>query len=538
MANKAWDATDFIDTDVIPATEMIKHSQEHNTLGTTGRCATFVVAANNSAILAKAQADYVCDGTADNVEIQAAIDAVYPFGGMVLLLAGKYFISSTIHMRGGIILAGEAVGAGGITYGTWLTLSTNANCDVIDVDGGGTNQYFPQFVNLFIDGEYTNQSGAGPYAGINFKADFSDAIIRDVFIYHIKGDGIMYTDRGWMGRFTRLWIESCTRYGIYMTNGEIVLYGGTLTEHENGLYLSGDHVQFTGNNLLIRNNKKHGVAIIGTCEYVDLAHSPIHDNGTDTTNTYDGVYINLTTSNCAITISDCPKFGNDVAGLGTQRYGINFASTFKGNAMIHDNVMLDNNTAPFHFANESTFPGYDAEISGIWQMHMEYFADIRAASTTHVYADYTGIGSDEYVSSGLTNPDVPRNVSVSDLAADATGTVEIEGLSKNGAHTKETVTVVTGATAYSNGAFSSIIQLKCNIATGKHVSVGISNKLGMANRVVNESDLYKKKVNTADDTASISTNVDTDKWTLDCGTINAGDDVSVWYRSNRNVVSS
>ena len=40
------------------------------------RSATFVVAASNASLNARLTADYVCDGTADEEQIQAAIDAV------------------------------------------------------------------------------------------------------------------------------------------------------------------------------------------------------------------------------------------------------------------------------------------------------------------------------------------------------------------------------------------------------------------------------------------------------------------------------
>jgi hypothetical protein len=74
MANKTWNATDFVDTDVIPASEMIKHSQMHGDLG-TGRSATYIVAASNSPAHVKAQADYVCDGVddQDNIAIPMAL---------------------------------------------------------------------------------------------------------------------------------------------------------------------------------------------------------------------------------------------------------------------------------------------------------------------------------------------------------------------------------------------------------------------------------------------------------------------------------
>lgn len=54
-----------------------------------------VVAANDSSAKDKALADYLCDGTADDVEVQAALDAVPTTGGTVVLSAGTYAISAT-----------------------------------------------------------------------------------------------------------------------------------------------------------------------------------------------------------------------------------------------------------------------------------------------------------------------------------------------------------------------------------------------------------------------------------------------------------
>lgn len=58
------------------------------------RAATYIVAASNS--VHKETADYICDGTADEVEINAAIAALPSGGGKVLLLEGTYNISDTI----------------------------------------------------------------------------------------------------------------------------------------------------------------------------------------------------------------------------------------------------------------------------------------------------------------------------------------------------------------------------------------------------------------------------------------------------------
>lgn len=59
------------------------------------REATIVVAASNSLTVS---ADYTCDGTADNVQIQAAIDALPAAGGTVLLLEGVYDIDAPITL--------------------------------------------------------------------------------------------------------------------------------------------------------------------------------------------------------------------------------------------------------------------------------------------------------------------------------------------------------------------------------------------------------------------------------------------------------
>ncbi len=79
-----------------------------NTLLTmpTGRGATLVVAARNSSAVSKAQADYLCVGVADDVTIQAALDALPVLGGKVLLMEGTYVLAASIAMGTGETLEG------------------------------------------------------------------------------------------------------------------------------------------------------------------------------------------------------------------------------------------------------------------------------------------------------------------------------------------------------------------------------------------------------------------------------------------------
>jgi hypothetical protein len=67
----------------------------------TGRGATYVVAASDATATAKAQADYVCDGTADEVQINAAINLLIDNtttigGGSIHLTEGTFYIAAPI----------------------------------------------------------------------------------------------------------------------------------------------------------------------------------------------------------------------------------------------------------------------------------------------------------------------------------------------------------------------------------------------------------------------------------------------------------
>lgn len=74
------------------------------------RAASYVVAANDSLGSDKAMADFVCSGSGDQVEIQAAIDSLPSGqGGRVLLMAGNYSCSGNITVDiAGVTIEGES----------------------------------------------------------------------------------------------------------------------------------------------------------------------------------------------------------------------------------------------------------------------------------------------------------------------------------------------------------------------------------------------------------------------------------------------
>ena len=89
------------------------------------REATIVVAASDSVT---PSGDYVCDGTADEVEIQAAITALGASGGEVVLLDGTFTVAAPITLASNVTLSGQG-------RNTIITTATD-NVDIITATGG------------------------------------------------------------------------------------------------------------------------------------------------------------------------------------------------------------------------------------------------------------------------------------------------------------------------------------------------------------------------------------------------------------------
>jgi len=100
------------------------------------RSATIVIAASDSSAKSKAQADYVCDGTADNVEIQAALDALPNTGGEIHLLDGTYQLAATVAR------AIDNVTWSGCGFSTYLSYNGSAKIISAGIQSGW---YFKDF---------------------------------------------------------------------------------------------------------------------------------------------------------------------------------------------------------------------------------------------------------------------------------------------------------------------------------------------------------------------------------------------------------
>ena len=64
----------------------------------TGRTVNFTVAASDASTSVKSQADIICDGVADQTDIQSLVDVLGAIGGSVWLSAGTYYFSAPVIM--------------------------------------------------------------------------------------------------------------------------------------------------------------------------------------------------------------------------------------------------------------------------------------------------------------------------------------------------------------------------------------------------------------------------------------------------------
>jgi len=160
--------------------------------GEVGRGETFTVAASDASAKSIAQADYICDGLNDQVQIQAAIDAlpstIYldASGGSISLSEGAF------HLSAGLTISQKSVcikGQGWQT--TQLRMADNADADMITVSGAdATHRGKLQLYSVRLNGNKGNQSSG---KGLVFGSYVKDIILQNIIIESCKEHAIEFT---------------------------------------------------------------------------------------------------------------------------------------------------------------------------------------------------------------------------------------------------------------------------------------------------------------------------------------------------------
>jgi len=188
----------------------------------------------------------------------------------------------------------------------------------------------------------------------------------------------------------------------------------------------------------------------------------------------------------------------------------------------------------------------DGPVKNMYEYHSDLFMDVLAEDVDYVHAAITPDGADH---TDTTNPDVPRNVMIRITNTDSGnpqtpdgGDIVIRGVDTKGISISETLTVPNTEIpagghidVYGNKAFATVTKVTYYSESNSNitVSVGISDKLGLSNPIYSSGDVYKVKKNNAD--IAVPT-VDVTNGTVDCATIANGDDFTIYYRTNLNII--
>ena len=161
--------------------------------------------------------------------------------------------------------------------------------------------------------------------------------------------------------------------------------------------------------------------------------------------------------------------------------------------------------------------------------------DIKVADTDGIHAAIAGTGGVQEITTLITNPDEPRNVTITctNLAA-SSGIVTITGLVR-GVSTTEDLTISLGATVEGNKAFDTVtkINIPATLNVGDSLQVGFGDKVGLIDTISAASKVYKIKINAVDVTSTyVPAKVSATYSTIDFSPIGAWQDITIFYLTN------
>ncbi len=545
--------------------------------------ATIVVAASDS--LNQGAANYVCDGAADEVEIQAAIDALPTGGGTVLLLEGTFNISSRIELVSNMILAGCG-------FNTLLYLINAAEDHVIYADGSASAKENIIVRDLQVDGNDANQVGAVNLNGIHFEHDVWESTIENTWVHNCKDLGIVCW--GSVANHAKdIVIQSNTCYdnvrdGIAVDNDcerivisnnicnnnvgfgigigsdvvNCVISDNICTGNLIGFYIAvACHYNLIANNVFA-NNTTHGIRYIGASLYNVITGNYIYGNGRNgiifengNTDTYaqicnNYIYLNgwhgMDLYQSSYNIIQGNVILNNSQDTTNTYDGIRIRSTSTHNVISENFIRSDvvnvhrycyeeaaavdnNNTVKHNYMSGAgtalmLIQGADTRA---WLQFSDLFMDVLAVSATQVR-------SNEDLSAGVpitftidAQPDVPRTLSgLFDTHANITAyTIVITGVDAKGNTVTETITEADGWDWETSNAFATITSIIMSARTGTGVGdtmdIGITDVLGLSNVIYETGDVYKIKKNNANAVVA-GAQVDTDYATYDMAVIGLG----------------
>ena len=175
----------------------------------TGGGATFLVAASNAPTIVKTRADYRCDGIADNVQIQAAHDALdVNVGGKIILSEGQFNITVPLQFNRMMALEGQT------SASTIIFLTAGSDCNMIELGDCVASNPLSAFRHFKLDGNKANNVGKyGIIQNIAATNKWVDIQIEDVWFNEMDGPCVSLQE-GWDHRIVRCPFENSSDAAI------------------------------------------------------------------------------------------------------------------------------------------------------------------------------------------------------------------------------------------------------------------------------------------------------------------------------------
>lgn len=217
------------------------------------RAATFVIGTTQSGHTSS-EVNYLCDGIADQREINAAIKALPSIGGKIVIREGTYNITEAIDFsKDNVMLEGmgkSSILKRGFNGGSILYVSpSRLNCTVKDMQ---------------IDGEKDTYDSDKNH-GIQMSNNVNNTFISGVTIRNNSGEGISsYSGKGY-NIFGNILINN-NKYGINIYSGESALVVGNMCidNGKSGIYISNNNKNSVKDNIC-KNNKENGIEVSRDC---------------------------------------------------------------------------------------------------------------------------------------------------------------------------------------------------------------------------------------------------------------------------------
>jgi hypothetical protein len=413
-----------------------------------------VVAASNAKSASKALADYQCDGTADEVQINQAIATVnaLPSGGRVRLTEGTFTVADSdadghcVKLMSNVELAGQGAG-------TVIRQAAGVGAKIVSTGSSGVS--YVRLVDFVVDGNKANNTGSGSHCyygggstdhlfmrglvgqnapGRGLSLNGTDNIVETCELFGNGAAGIGVEASATRTRLQGNYCHDNVGDGIYTGSYEIICLGNRSGSNgDTGINLGGLSATDFGRHICIGNecylNANSGINT-GGGKHIVIANNQCWANGRKTS---------TPRSNAGIRVRD-----NTVAAGGS-------TNTTSDGVVVHGNLCWDDTT---------TYPlpaGAQGQLYGV-----------------EVYSQGNGIPTNVIITANDLRGNLQSNYSVNGGSAD--GTVHVfrnMGWISEGSGT---TTVSSGSTSITvNHGLSQTPQ-------AQDITITPTNNLGQATR--------------------------------------------------------